>query len=217
MNDAVVGSCIIPGIMKADGSIFAGEAATCFHVVLSRESLAGCERFMFHPALIDGVGIGSRILIPQEKEGQNLFVPLSFESFRACELVQRRCFARIRSGAVRWNGDLLCLNIEFFNEVGAKVAELNNFMGKLAGEAQGSPGAALNIGGTHPSSRDSAATTCASFSKDGLMTPARETDGGPAWARFDPGVGEHRRVSQTIHCRWFGLPSRRNRSGSWIL
>ena len=92
---------------------------------------------MFHPALLDGecgVWGGGEALRGsaggQSSEAVPLVLPLVYESFRASELLQERCVARLARNSMRRQQDLSYCTLEFFNTAGRKMAELKNLVGK---------------------------------------------------------------------------------------
>ncbi|HML90062.1 MAG TPA: SDR family NAD(P)-dependent oxidoreductase [Methylomusa anaerophila] len=140
--EEVYGQCrlqdlVHTGFMKAAGKIYESGTATFIGVSLGQEAHASAEGFLFHPALIDGSAIGAMNLLSSlVKEEERLFLPLFFESFRAAALLQNRCVTRIQTSSLARKKELLYMTLEFFNEAGAKVAELKNFCSKLVRGAE---------------------------------------------------------------------------------
>ncbi|GAE05097.1 malonyl CoA-acyl carrier protein transacylase [Paenibacillus sp. JCM 10914] len=94
------------------------------------------QQFLFHPALIDGSGVGAgKIFAPGVEQEQRLFLPLSYAVFHASELLQQRCITRVRRASVLHKNELMFWTMEFFNADGKKIGELKNFAGKLVRDA----------------------------------------------------------------------------------
>ncbi|MCZ8519622.1 MULTISPECIES: SDR family NAD(P)-dependent oxidoreductase [Paenibacillus] len=124
------------GWMRAQGQIYESGSALWMDVSLGEEASPSAQQFMFHPVLIDGSGVGSgRLFAPPAEEEPRLFLPLFYESFRAAELLQERCFTRIRKASVLPRKELIYWTMEFFNAAGHQIAELTRFAGKLVREA----------------------------------------------------------------------------------
>ena len=122
------------GLMKPEGTVYEGDGAQ--HVSVTVESGQNpAEEFLFHPGLLDACGVGARTLLPPDVyEGETLILPFSFESFRASHAITRACTARIRRGTGRESGDLVFLDLEFFDTAGNQVAELRRFANKRVRE-----------------------------------------------------------------------------------
>ncbi|WAT23108.1 SDR family NAD(P)-dependent oxidoreductase [Bacillus halotolerans] len=125
------------GYMKANGHIYEEEEGVLLDLSLGSEAMLHAEGFMFHPALIDGSGVGANNLLTSLLKGeQRLFLPLFYESFSASALLQTHCMTRIKRSSVRQEKELIYVTLEFFNASGEKVAELKNFTSKLVREAE---------------------------------------------------------------------------------
>lgn len=160
------------GFMKAEGSIYDGDEETVMDISLGSDALSGSDRFMFHPALIDGSGVGSIISFSSFTSGEErLFLPLYFESFRAAAMLNKRCITRIKRDTVQRKQEVLSLTMEMFDGTGNKVAELKQFTGKLVRDAGSiSPGRAKSADQTVfrpvPSPSDNAADEAVKTDKD---------------------------------------------------
>ncbi|MBG9944735.1 SDR family NAD(P)-dependent oxidoreductase [Brevibacillus formosus] len=120
------------GFMKAEGTIYETDSAAVLDVSLGKHALPSAEGFMFHPTLIDGSAIGSMVLFTSVvQEEQRLFLPLFYESFRASDLLQQHCFARVQTSSIQRKNELMYMTMEFFDRSGKKIAHLQNFAGKL--------------------------------------------------------------------------------------
>jgi len=120
------------GLMKPEGIVFETEGFNYVEVSLPGEFQDSSGEFLFHPGLLDGCGVGSRSILPVEvQSGEPLILPFSFTSFRASEPIRQRCLARIKLAGSSRSGELVYLDIDFFNSAGMKVAELRGFANKL--------------------------------------------------------------------------------------
>lgn len=120
------------GFMKAKGSIYDTGEGLIIDASLGQEALPHAERFMFHPTLIDGSGVGLGVLLSSMiKDEQQLYLPLFYESFSAAALLQKNCITRVKRTCVMQRKELIYVTMEFFNDTGEKVAELKNFAYKL--------------------------------------------------------------------------------------
>jgi acyl transferase domain-containing protein/acyl carrier protein len=119
--------------MRVEGKVVITQDGSYVACRVSDAAAESCEQTMFHPALIDGSALcGACALFMAEPAGeQQLALPLFYESFHACELMQAGCITRIRRASVRRVQELNYFTMEFFNDAGRKVAELRNFAGKL--------------------------------------------------------------------------------------
>ncbi|GER89945.1 polyketide synthase PksM [Dictyobacter vulcani] len=125
------------GLMKAEGQLYETEAGIVIDLAPGSAGLSQAEHFMFHPALIDGSGVGSGWLLTEVLNAeQKLYLPLFYEAFCASALLQTHCFTRIQRASVRLEKELIYLTLEFFDDAGHKVAELKNFASKLVRGAE---------------------------------------------------------------------------------
>lgn len=125
------------GFIKAEGYVYDVETAAIIEISVGQDALPRADGLMFHPALIDGSGIGSGVLISSFYQGaQGLFLPLFYESFRASALLQKQCITRVQASSIRHKKEILYINMEFFDESGQKVAELINLANKLVREPE---------------------------------------------------------------------------------
>ncbi|KIH86006.1 SDR family NAD(P)-dependent oxidoreductase [Pseudomonas batumici] len=121
------------GFMQAQGELCLLDSAIYVDCRLGEEALAACRNLMFHPALIDASAVcagGALASLEPDRERQ-LALPIFYESFRAAELLQQSCVARLQLASSRESNELGYYTLEFFNDAGRKVAELKNFASKL--------------------------------------------------------------------------------------
>lgn len=124
------------GIMKAEGTVYAGKDATIVEIAIDNRT-SNADDYMFHPALIDGSGVGAGVLFDSENwEDQRLFLPIHYESFIASELLGTECLTRVRKDGQVRKKELHYITLEFFNHRGQKIAQLTNYAGKLVREKE---------------------------------------------------------------------------------
>lgn len=120
------------GIMKAQGTVYEGKAETIIEISVELDGTSSAEDYMFHPALIDGSGVGAGVLFDSENsDDERLFLPIHYESFIASDLLGTECLTRIRKDGQIRKKELHYVTLEFFNGMGQKIAQLTNYTGKL--------------------------------------------------------------------------------------
>ncbi len=126
------------GFMQATGTIYALEEGVLFEASLGKEAMLTADHFMFHPALMDASAVASRQLFTAlVAEGENLFLPLYYESFRATTLINQRCYAYIPVSSISRKNEITSLSIHFFDEAGKKIGELTNLTTKMVRKGLG--------------------------------------------------------------------------------
>ncbi|WP_186320041.1 type I polyketide synthase [Paenibacillus sp. Y412MC10] len=124
------------GWIKAEGMIYERPDSVILDVRVAPDAKPSAQQFLFHPALIDGSGVGAaRFLAPPVSDEPRMYLPLYYESFRAVEPLQLQCHTLVRKGSVVRRNELISWTMEFFNSHGSKVAELRNFTVKRVREA----------------------------------------------------------------------------------
>ncbi|WP_313913627.1 SDR family NAD(P)-dependent oxidoreductase, partial [Tahibacter sp.] len=119
------------GFMQPRGARYATADAIYIDCAVDPSFAPEGMELMFHPALLDGCAIGLSSVVDATGDGAlPLFLPIAIESFRASHLLSDRCVARIRTDRIKLQQDLCSLSLEFFDECGAKVAELTNLTTK---------------------------------------------------------------------------------------
>jgi acyl carrier protein len=96
------------------------------------------EQTLFHPALLDGSALCAASVFGGPGAGtaeQALFLPISIGAFRAIAPLRERCTARIDRRSIRRVRDICYVNIEYFDERGAKIAELRDLTAKQVRES----------------------------------------------------------------------------------
>src|SRR4029077_14652976 len=130
-------------------------------------------------------------------EPASLVLPLLYESFRASELLQDRCVARLSRSSLREQQDLSYCTLEFFNTAGRKVAELKNLVGKTvrdpgqidARRAQGGASAAPLGASGHQVAPRGESGQCASEDLEWFLRALLGQWLGEPAERIDPTVG----------------------------
>ncbi|WP_179281065.1 SDR family NAD(P)-dependent oxidoreductase [Paenibacillus sp. XY044] len=124
------------GWIKAEGMLYERPESMILDVRVAPDAEPSARQFLFHPALIDGSGVGAaRFLAPPVSDEPRLYLPLYYESFRAVEPLQLQCHTLVRKDSVVRRNELISWTMEFFNSQGSKVAELRNFTVKRVREA----------------------------------------------------------------------------------
>lgn len=124
------------GLMKASGVIYGHDGEQVVQVSLPTDVPAYAEDFMFHPTLVDGGAVGAVSSFPDLAEDEErLYLPLVYDSFRASQCFSDMCFVRVMKDTVQRSGELLSMDLAFFNQAGTKIAELNHFAVKLVRDA----------------------------------------------------------------------------------
>lgn len=163
------------GVMKAGGSIEEFPDYLLMDLNVDPPCAHRAKKMMFHPGLIDCSGICSAVLFERNvKDEKSLFLPIYFESFRACGLIQDTCITRIKTGSLEQSAELMYLTMEFFNQSGNKIAELARFAGKKVRTSSGNDETdgthapqlphSLIISGTNGAAHSSDPATCSHFS-----------------------------------------------------
>ncbi|MCU7925178.1 MAG: SDR family NAD(P)-dependent oxidoreductase [Candidatus Thiodiazotropha sp. (ex Dulcina madagascariensis)] len=131
-NDCRRHELVHEGFMKADGDVYRLESGVLVDIALAEHALPSADGFMFHPVLIDGSAIGAAVLLSAlDQDQEALYLPLSYESFRASSLLHRRCLTLVRTDSLIRKNDIVYLTLEFFDQQGQKLGELRNLCNKL--------------------------------------------------------------------------------------
>ncbi|MGP3976825.1 SDR family NAD(P)-dependent oxidoreductase [Streptomyces sp. 8N114] len=121
------------GLMKVNGGIHHRSGDWVAEVELDPAHQDTADAFPFHPALFEagvlGAGVGLHMLYEGEA-AEDLYLPLVFESFRASAPLGRRCFVRVPADSAHRDDELMQLAVEFYDETGRQVAELNRIVAK---------------------------------------------------------------------------------------
>lgn len=140
------------GMMKAEGHTFQTSTGVLIELALDRNSRDSAEDVLFHPTLLDASCVGASLLLRAlVGEEQQLFLPLYFESFRAEQLIQERCYTQVLTPSVQRKNELLSMTLELFDSKGHKVAEMKNYTMKLVRAASGISSSAVSGDGDDPS------------------------------------------------------------------
>ena len=118
--------------MQALGVRYVTADAVYVDCMLGPEARLDASDTMFHPVLMDAsaVGMGGTYESPSDATGGSPWLPLYIESFRARELVQERCIARVRKLSSEKTHNSGRVSLEFFDASGCEVASLRNFVCK---------------------------------------------------------------------------------------
>ncbi|GMV31306.1 MAG: hypothetical protein AMXMBFR59_34310 [Rhodanobacteraceae bacterium] len=122
------------GFMQVRGQAYSSATHAFADVSLGEEASADRTMYMFHPALLDGGVTCVAGALPGLDSGggttasmpSGLYLPLSYDSFRAVALIRDRCTTRIRHDSVRQRKELFIVTVDFLDPSGRKVAELRD-------------------------------------------------------------------------------------------
>ena len=120
------------GIMKARGNIHISTEQTWIELIAEDTASDPARVCIVHPVIVDGSIVGAVELIASSASGEKrLFLPIHFHRFRTTERLHNACFARIRTNEVVRKGELISVNIDYFDLAGRKIGELEGFNNKL--------------------------------------------------------------------------------------
>ncbi|WP_079152228.1 SDR family NAD(P)-dependent oxidoreductase [Streptomyces sp. RTd22] len=121
------------GLMKSEGVVHHRPDDWVVELELAAGHREGADGFLFHPALFEagllGGSVGSHMLYEGDAR-EGLYLPLVFESFRADAPLGSRCFVRVPAASTHRDDELMRLAVEFYDETGAKVAEVGRLSAK---------------------------------------------------------------------------------------
>ncbi|MET0333894.1 MAG: beta-ketoacyl synthase N-terminal-like domain-containing protein, partial [Rhizobacter sp.] len=129
--------------MQARGVVHHTGDAVYAECGLGEEAGRGASSACFHPVLIDGAALAMSVAVNEgesESEGQGegskpLYLPLFYGAFRASAPLQRNCIVRLRKDRMRRTQELVYLTLDFFDETGCQVAQLDDLTLKLVRES----------------------------------------------------------------------------------
>ena len=124
------------GLMKGKGKVYQSPEELWVEIAEGEEEKAERNSFLFHPVLIDGTAIGSYEAFTGLESGEKrLYLPLSYESFRAAGAFGTECLARIKKSSLERKDEIITISVDFFNKTGRKIGELKKITSKLVREA----------------------------------------------------------------------------------
>ncbi len=143
------------GFMQVQGFGFSTLTHAFADVRLGPEARESSTRYMFHPALLDGavtcvVGMLSAEETDADRgvsDGPKLYIPMSYDAFRADALIRDRCIAVIDYASLRRRQDICLVTVEFFDPDGRKLGVLRNLALKAV-RREDAMGHAADAGGT---------------------------------------------------------------------
>lgn len=119
------------GLLKVDGVVHHGAAGSVVALELPPAHPSCAADSLFHPALFEagllGGGVGIHVL-HEGHQGDELHLPLVFESFRAIAPLGRNCFVRVPAASALRDDELFGLAVEFYDETGAPIAEIGQLV-----------------------------------------------------------------------------------------
>ncbi|WP_433381550.1 amino acid adenylation domain-containing protein [Streptosporangium sp. CA-115845] len=121
------------GLMKVAGEVHHRTDDSVAALELPPAHPGGSSSFLFHPALFEagllGGGVGIHMLHEQH-QGDDLYLPLVFESFATIAPLGSRCFVRVPAASARRDDELFRLAVEFYDETGRQIAEIKQLVAK---------------------------------------------------------------------------------------
>jgi bacillaene polyketide synthase PksM/BaeM len=159
------------GFIRAEGTIYKTGDGLVFDGYPGKEAAPTADQFMFHPTLMDGSAVAMmRLFDTFVGEEENLFLPLYYESFQACALINKDCHAFLPVSSIRRKTDIITFSLDFFDETGKKIGQLTNLTTKQVREGLGPSSAAAPAvhrnNGMAVHEHDSAATGAVTFLKE---------------------------------------------------
>jgi len=122
------------GIIKAEGEIYVSDSDCLMDLRLNAAYLEDAKNYLFHPTLIDGAGIAAAIPVSLTKPDyskDDLFLPLSIESFYSKEPIQNNCVVRINRASLVYKNEIYVMDMDFYNAEGHQIAQLKGLTSKL--------------------------------------------------------------------------------------
>ncbi|MBA2649828.1 MAG: SDR family NAD(P)-dependent oxidoreductase, partial [Legionella sp.] len=121
------------GFMKSRGIIFQSENVILMQLNVNKEALSHHPDYLFHPALLDAAGLCClKMVLKSLKIKEELYLPVFYESFKAELPFTETCFVYVNMDSCSKRGEIVTLNMDFFNEDGRKIAQIQNLKNKLA-------------------------------------------------------------------------------------
>ncbi|BBB93455.1 MAG TPA: beta-ketoacyl synthase N-terminal-like domain-containing protein [Methylomusa anaerophila] len=120
------------GMIKAKGNMYPADAGCLIELRIDDAYHDEATEILFHPTLIDGAAMATGFLEGKDDtgNGEELYIPLYYESFSCSEPLQTHCYARVSPTSLRTVNDVRTIDIAFFNTAGKQVAQLNGITAK---------------------------------------------------------------------------------------
>lgn len=123
------------GFARAEGDIYVLDDGLLFGASLGNDAVPTAGQFLFHPTLMDGSAVAMmRLFEPFVKEGEKLFLPIYYESFRGAALINKNCYAFLPVSSITRKNDIIIFTMYFFDATGKKIGELKNCTSKKVRE-----------------------------------------------------------------------------------
>ncbi|WP_412080891.1 SDR family NAD(P)-dependent oxidoreductase [Streptomyces sp. MCL20-2] len=121
------------GLMRSEGVVHRRHDDWVVELDLASAYRDSANSFLFHPALFEagllGGSVGNHMLY-EGSEGEGLYLPLVFESFRAAAPLGDRCYVRVPAASTQRDDELMRLSVEFYDAEGLKIAEVGRLVAK---------------------------------------------------------------------------------------
>ena len=121
-------------MIKAEGTVYLTGPGCLIDVRVDELYRDEEQSYLFHPALIDGAGMGAMLLVSKclpDNIKDKLFLPLSYELFYSKEPLRDECYVKIDRSSIRQINDIFSMDMDFYNTSGEQIAELKGLTSKL--------------------------------------------------------------------------------------
>ncbi|MBO1582981.1 beta-ketoacyl synthase N-terminal-like domain-containing protein [Bacillus sp. XF8] len=112
------------GAIKAQGDVYEDDNGILIAIEVNEAHRYEADRYLFHPALIDGSAMAAGALWKQSGQGDDLFLPLHYSSFYCIEPLQTQGYVRALASSVKKVNDICSLDMFFYNEEGKQIGQL---------------------------------------------------------------------------------------------
>ncbi len=112
------------GAIKAKGDVYQDEEGLLIAIKVDETHQQEAERYLFHPALIDGSAMAAGALWEIPGQGEDLYLPLHYASFYCTAPLQTEVYVRALATSVKKGNDICSLDMFFYNEEGKQIGQL---------------------------------------------------------------------------------------------
>lgn len=112
------------GAIKAQGDIYQDDNGILIAIEVDEAHQQEANRYLFHPALIDGSAMAAGALWEQPGQGDDLYLPLHYASFYCTAPLQKQGYVRALASSVKKVNDICTLDMFF---IMMRVNRLDSF------------------------------------------------------------------------------------------
>lgn len=112
------------GAIKAQGDIYQDDNGILIAIEVDEAHQQEANRYLFHPALIDGSAMAAGALWEQPGQGDDLYLPLHYASFYCTAPLQKQGYVRALASSVKKVNDICTLDMFFYNDEGKQIGQL---------------------------------------------------------------------------------------------